>query len=273
MVKMTDYCDKEIKEIVSREKTFYESFYKEAYRSHARFNFQVPVVWIEKAKNPDSRPLDYWEYSFHLLGDLRGKKVAEIGCGDGWITTCLAKAGAAVYALDVSVSGCRLTKEKLKAHGLSPGLVAVMDAHSLAFQSSTFDAVFIAGVLHHLNLEQVSREFHRILKEKGKVVSYEPLRYGPLMLAIRKIWLKINGIKEYVSTEDEEPLKETDLNPFLNVFKNTEIRKFNFIAKTNRLRNRFGTVAKILRFTDYVILSLFPFLNKYCTCIVCRFEK
>ena len=270
---MTYISNKEISNIVSREKTFYESFYKGAYRSHEKFNFQVPAVWIEKARKPDSRPLDYWEYSFYLLGDLRGKKVAEIGCGDGWITTCLAKAGAVVYAVDVSFSGCRLTKEKLKAHGVSPGLVAVMDAHTLAFQSSSFDAVFIAGVLHHLDLEQVSIELHRILKKKGIVVSYEPLQYGPVMLAVRKIWLKINGLKEYVSTEDEEPLRENDLAPFNNIFQNAEIRKFNFIAKTNRLRKRFGTIANVLRWTDYIILTVFPVLNKYCTCIVCRFEK
>ncbi len=265
--------EKKIEDVVSREKAFHENFYKEAHHSHAMFNFQVPRVWIERAKNPGQRPLDYWEYAFHLLGNLQGKKIAEIGCGDGWITTCLASAGASVFALDISVNGCKLTREKLKAHGLFPGLVAVMDAHTMAFKTSSIDAVFVAGVLHHLNINQVSNELYRILKKGGVVVCYEPLKYGPLMWAIRTVWLKLNGMKEYNWTEDEETLGEKDFISFKKIFRTSYMRKFNFIAKTNRLKKRFGPLANFLRWIDYLLLSAFPFFQRYCTCIVCRFEK
>jgi SAM-dependent methyltransferase len=258
---------------VSREKVFHDNLYKEALLSHSNFHFQVPAVWIERAKNPGSRPLDYWEYAFYLLGNLQGKKVAELGCGDGWVTTCLASAGANVFAFDISRDGCILTREKLKAHGFSPGLVAVMDAHSIAFKSSSVDAVFVAGVLHHLEIEQVSREVHRILKKGGIVVCYEPLKYGPFMWTIRRIWLYLNGLKEYVWTDDEKAFEVKDFAPFKNMFRGVLIRRFNFIAKTNRLKKRFGALANFLRWSDYMILSVFPILQRYCTCVVCRFEK
>lgn len=261
------------KDAVLREKAFHEEFYKRAFLSHAKFNFQVPVVWLERAKNPSPRPLDHWEYAFYLLGDLRGKKVVELGCGDGWITTCLANAGANVFAVDVSRNGCMLTREKLKAHGLSAGLVAVMDAHLMGFKSSSFDAVFAAGVLHHLDVGQMSREIHRILKKGGMLVCYEPLKYGPFMWTIRRLWLYLNGLREYVWTDDEKPFEPKDFSPFKNMFRVTLIRRFNFIAKTNRLKKRFGPLANFLRWTDYLILSGLPFLKKYCTCVVCRFEK
>jgi ubiquinone/menaquinone biosynthesis C-methylase UbiE len=258
---------------IARERSYHEEYYKRAFLSHAKSNFQVPAVWIDRAKNPTSRPLDYWEYAFHLLGNLQGKKVAELGCGDGWITTCLASAGANVFAFDISLNGCRLTREKLKAHGLSADLVAVIDAYSMAFKSSSFDAVFIAGVLHHLDIDKVSKEVHRVLKEGGMVVCYEPLKYGTIMWAIRKIWLHLNGLKEYVWTDDEKSLELEDFAPFKSMFRSNMMRRFNFLAKTNRLNNCFGTVASFLRWIDYLILSAFPFLKRFCTCVVCRFEK
>jgi SAM-dependent methyltransferase len=36
------------------------------------------------------------EFRFHLLGDLRGKRVLDVGCGDGANTVLLAKLGAAM---------------------------------------------------------------------------------------------------------------------------------------------------------------------------------
>ena len=259
--------------VVEREKLFHDDFYERAFLSHAKFNFQVPTVWIERGENPSSRPLDCWEYAFYLLGNPRGKKVAEFGCGDGWITTCLSSAGGNVFAFDISRSGCRLTREKLKAHGLSAGLVAVMDAHTTAFKSSSFDAVFVAGVLHHLDINQVSREVHRILKKDGIMVCYEPLKYGPFMWTIRRIWLYLNGKKEYVWTDDEKPFDLKDFAPFKNIFQSNLIRSFNFVAKTNRLKRRFGPLANFLRWTDYLILSVFPIFQRNCTCVVCRFKK
>lgn len=270
---MTESEKVNIKETVEREKEYHEEFYKDAYRSHAKFNFQLPRVWIEKAQNPSSVPLDYWEYAFHLLGNLQGKKVVEVGCGDGWITTCLASAGAKIFAFDISLNGCKLTREKLKAHGLSQDLIAVMDAHTMAFKESSVDAVFIAGVLHHLDIGRISGEIHRILKNGGILVFYEPLKYGKLMWAIRKVWLKINGLKEYVWTHDEEPLSNSDILIFENLFRKSYVRRFNFIAKTNRLKKRFGPLANTLRWTDYMLLTAFPFFKRYCTCVVCQFEK
>jgi ubiquinone/menaquinone biosynthesis C-methylase UbiE len=261
------------KEVVFREKEYHEEFYKNAYISHSAFNFKVPKVWIDKARNPSSLPLDYWEYAFHLLGELKGKKVVEVGCGDGWITTCLASAGAIVYAFDISLNGCELTRRKLEAHGLPQGIVGVMDAHAMALKNDSFDAVFIAGVLHHLDINKLANEAYHVLKNGGVLVCYEPLNYGPIMWKIRKIWLYLNRKKEYTWTHDEDPLQDNDLDPFREIFKKAYLRKFNFIAKTNRLKKRFGLLANTLRWTDYILLSMFPFFRRYCTCIVCRFIK
>jgi hypothetical protein len=93
------------------------------------------------------------------------------------------------------------------------------------------------------------------------------------MRALRKVWLKAHRLKEDETTEHEEAMRRTVvLHPFHERFAHGLIRKFNFVAKTNRLRNRFGPVAISLRWIDYVLLSPIPFLRRYCTDIVCRFE-
>ncbi len=108
---------------------------------------------------------------------------------------------------------------------------------------------------------------------RGRLVFYEPMKYGRLMWALRQVWLKAHGMKEYETTEHEEALSESDLLPLKEIFGSSFTHKFNFIAKTNRLRNRFGLFAGFLRWTDWLLLTTLPFLRRYCTCIVGRFEK
>lgn len=68
-------------------------------------------------------------------------------------------------------------------------------------------------------------------------------------------------------------LRDSDLAPFRALFPRSLVRRFNFIAKTERLHDRFGLPARVLRSLDYVVLSAVPPLRRYCTAIVCRFEK
>jgi 2-polyprenyl-6-hydroxyphenyl methylase/3-demethylubiquinone-9 3-methyltransferase len=258
------------KEDISSETKHFDEYYRETRKLSMS---PSDLVWIQKATNPSSTPLDYWEFVFYLVGDVTGKKVLELGCGGGWISRALAFKGASMSAFDISLEGCVSTREKLIDAGFQFDSIAVMDAHSTAYRDSSFDVVFMAGVLHHLNGAKVAREVHRILKPGGRVVGYEPLKYGPVMWAVKQIWLKLHGLKDYETTEHEEGLSVSDLDVFRQLFTGGFTRRFNFVAKTNRLRNRFGPLANSLRWIDYILLSTFPFLRRYCTTVVLCFEK
>ena len=93
------------------------------------------------------------------------------------------------------------------------------------------------------------------------------------MWAIRQVWLKFNRLKEYHTTEHEEGLSASDFAPFAQLFRAGSVRNFNFVAKTNRLRHRFGPLAACLRWIDYFILTAIPPLRRYCTTAVCCFDK
>jgi SAM-dependent methyltransferase len=106
----------------------------------------------------------------------------------------------------------------LQDGGFLAGGVIIMDAHQLGFRAESFDATLITRVLHHLNIDKVAAEVHRVLRRGGRLVFYEPLSYGPVMWAIRQVWLRLHGMKEYDTTEHEEGLQEKELEAFHRLF-------------------------------------------------------
>jgi 2-polyprenyl-3-methyl-5-hydroxy-6-metoxy-1,4-benzoquinol methylase len=44
------------------------------------------------------------------IGDLHGKRVLEYGCGEGWLTSDLARAGGTVCAFDISPQAAETTR-------------------------------------------------------------------------------------------------------------------------------------------------------------------
>jgi SAM-dependent methyltransferase len=80
----------------------------------------------------------------------------------------------------------------------------LMDAHDLQFGSGSFDAVFGAGILHHLDLEKVLKEVERVLKPDGFFVFTEPLDMNPVGRILRRLTPKAR-------TPDEKPFRRTQL--------------------------------------------------------------
>ncbi|MGH7366210.1 MAG: class I SAM-dependent methyltransferase [Candidatus Rokuibacteriota bacterium] len=257
---------------IASEQAFFDRYFEDKHEQVAARGYPLEARWLQRARAPRPRPLDYWEYAFHLLGPLPGRRVLDIGCGSGWVTAYLAAAGAEVMAFDVSFEGCRLAAATLRANA-HRSWTAVMDAHAIAVRPNSFDLAFASGVLHHMDLATVAREVHNLLKPGGRLVFYEPLAYGPIMWALRQGYLRVKGLREYETTEHEEGLALTQLEPFHRLFRTGEVRPFNFVAKTNRLADRFGRLADTLRWADYLLFATAPFLTRYCTCVVCRFEK
>src|SRR5947208_5162386 len=70
--------------------------------------------------------------AFARLGDLRGKRALDYGCGHGMAAVVLARAGADVTAFDLSPGYAAEARERLRANGV-PGTVVVADGESLPF--------------------------------------------------------------------------------------------------------------------------------------------
>jgi malonyl-CoA O-methyltransferase len=105
----------------------------------------------------------------HLLGDVRGLSVLDVGCGTGRHAIRFSARGASVHALDFS-------NEMLEQAGRKPGAGAVsFAAHDLAqplpFPPATFDRVVCGLVVDHIaDLPGLFGEMRRVCKPSGCVV-------------------------------------------------------------------------------------------------------
>ena len=99
---------------------------------------------------------------------LKGRKVLEIGCGMGFHTELLIRAGADVTSIDISPTSVESTKRRLELKGLTAN-VSQQDAENIPFDDHEFDYVWSWGVIHHSSrTARIVRQISRILKSDGE---------------------------------------------------------------------------------------------------------
>lgn len=98
-----------------------------------------------------------------------GRKVLDIGCYSGVVSSLIAKNGNDVYGVDLSEPSVELAKKKgIKAY--------VIDAeHILPFPADFFDTVFAGEIIEHIfDTDRVLEEIKRVLKPDGHLVLTTP---------------------------------------------------------------------------------------------------
>jgi ubiquinone/menaquinone biosynthesis C-methylase UbiE len=103
-----------------------------------------------------------------LVGDVRGLRVLDAGCGTVRYCILLGKRGARVIGLDPSAG---MLKQALPKKARVPFGVVQGTLGSACLADSTFDLVVCALTLNHVeDLEQVFREVTRVLRKGGWLI-------------------------------------------------------------------------------------------------------
>jgi SAM-dependent methyltransferase len=126
---------------------------------HGAFLGDVDFVWCpEGLREADAR----------LLGDVRGRRVLELGCGAAAGARWLDGQGADVVALDLSAGMLRQAREASDRSGVRVPLVQA-DALALPFAEGAFDIVCTAfGAIPFVaDSAAVMREVARVLRPGG----------------------------------------------------------------------------------------------------------
>jgi SAM-dependent methyltransferase len=111
------------------------------------------------------------EAELHLLGDLRGKRVLELGCGGAQCSIAFAKQGATAIGVDFSAEQLAFARRLCQREEVRVEL-RHGDLADLAFlQADSIDLVFSAYAFGYVeDLNRVFRQVHRVLNVGAPLV-------------------------------------------------------------------------------------------------------
>lgn len=205
--------------------------------------------------------------AFARLGDLRGQRALDYGCGHGMAAVVLARAGADVTAFDLSPGYVAEARQRAAANGVRVGCT-VADGEQLPFPDATFDAVWGNAILHHLDLAKAGRELLRVMRPGGVAVFCEPWGGNPVLGFARRR-LPYPGKDR---TPDERPLTRRDLPPLRASFPGLEVQGYQLFGMVRRVwRN--PRVTALCDRIDARVLRWFPPLRNWCRYAVMTLRK
>jgi SAM-dependent methyltransferase len=212
------------------------------------------------------------------LGELKGKRILDLGCGAGEAAVWFAKQGADVVACDISAGFLELVRKVAAFHSVEVQ-VHKADAENYDLEPESFDVVYAGNLLHHVEIAQTLDRIWLVLKFGGKLVSWDPLIHNPVINLYRKM-------AQAVRTEGEHPLAIRDLKLFRERFRTVEYDSFWFLTLWIFVRffliervhpgkerywkkiivehERLEPIFRRLNRLDTILKKYFPFIKRYC---------
>lgn len=118
-----------------------------------------------------------YEKEPHILTNLdrtdwKGKRVLEIGLGQGADGEQLIRRGAVYSGVDLTEESVKRVRMRFDLKELAYDTVQQASVVSLPFQDHSFDIVYSHGVLHHVpEIQLASAEIARVLKPDGELIA------------------------------------------------------------------------------------------------------
>jgi SAM-dependent methyltransferase len=139
---------------------------------HGEFLGEADLVWC---------PENLREADAHLLGEVAGRRILEVGCGSAPCARYLAREGAEVLAFDLSVGMLDHARAAADRTGLPVPLVQA-DVCELPFRDASFDLAFSAfGAIPFVADSALAlREVARVLRPGGRWIfsATHPMRWA-----------------------------------------------------------------------------------------------
>ncbi|MEQ8969388.1 MAG: class I SAM-dependent methyltransferase [Coleofasciculus sp. C1-SOL-03] len=188
---------------------------------------QFHDTWAAAIDVDGIRVADYFEactapenrFILQQLGNIRGKRLLDLGCGAGENSVYFAQKGANCVAADYSAGMVEVALKLAAANGVNiEGQTA--NAMALDFADNTFDIVYASNLLHHIPDPKIAlQEMHRVLKPGGKACFWDPLKHNPVINIYRRMATEVR-------TDDEMPLDINIVNVVESLFAQTTYDTF-----------------------------------------------
>jgi 2-polyprenyl-3-methyl-5-hydroxy-6-metoxy-1,4-benzoquinol methylase len=183
------------------------------------------IWWGARTPAGQKRYGDKFEMLKKYCGSLKGKKVLEIGGGDGEFTKRFKNSKAQVISTDITPE----VINRGKKHLVFPGIkIQIEDACNLSFRNDSFDIVCGVSILHHVDTLKALMEAYRVLKKGGKLFFTEPNLFNPnIFLGLNIPYLR----KKMEYSPDETAFSRFNLSKLLENagFSKIEVRNYDFL--------------------------------------------
>jgi len=155
---------------------------------------------------------------------------------------------------------------------------AVNAANLNCFRDGEFDLIYASAALHHtLKYSNAVTELLRVLRPGGKLILAETYGNNTALNWLRRLNWRLR--KQANEAGEEIILSERELDLLRRYFRQLSITPMNLLAMSKRLfRGHFhsplvrGTM-RSLELTDRAILTLVPWLRRYCGEVLVVAEK
>ncbi len=108
-----------------------------------------------------------WMHDYFDFAGFPGRKVLEVGVGQGTDLVQFAAGGARCYGIDITRQHLELTEQNFRARQMAVELKE-SDATDIQYPDATFDCVYSFGVMHHIpEIDRCVAEAYRVLKPGG----------------------------------------------------------------------------------------------------------
>ena len=127
--------------------------------------------WVAHADQNDYRLHFLMPLTMELLGDVRGLRVLDLGCGEGGYARELARRSATVIGVDGSPRLVEVARERAAAAGLNVDFICANASRLDGLADATFDTVLAAMSL--MDVEDYPRavaEAFRVLRSGGELL-------------------------------------------------------------------------------------------------------
>lgn len=202
---------------------------------------------------------------FELIGNVKGKDVLELGCGNGELSVLLAKNGAQVTAIDYADTSIQNVRTLAEFNGVSVEAFS-FDAMKLGELNKEFDLVIGKFILHHIEpFSEFAKVLYKVIKQGGKGVFYENSSRNKFLMFCRhnlvgKFWIpKYGDNEEYPFEPSEIKILEKTFNDVSLYY--PEFRFFKMLGPYIFKHNEFAS--NIFNNIDNYIYKHFKGLHKY----------
>jgi 2-polyprenyl-3-methyl-5-hydroxy-6-metoxy-1,4-benzoquinol methylase len=208
------------------------------YRSHAKGEYPESLAeFREKFRRVELTPFceggwSWWadprREALDQIGEVRGLRILDYGCGFGALGMYLSSCGGHVWGFDLSHEATDIANETARRYGLSAKFEP-MDAENLTYPDDFFDLVVGFGVLHHvIKYPHASAGLRRVMRPGGRAVFVETLWDNPL----------INLVRRFTLAEDDAGdahLTDRNIREFAENFHEIHLEKRHLLYMLKRL--------------------------------------